>query len=377
MVAALRDNPKPAPKTQPGDPEHPRIGAPKTPQPGDPGRPTISDPKTPQPGAPERPWIGAPAVHPAIQPGTQPGDHPPAKPGTQLGDTRTKHPGHPDNTTPAPNHNPEVLPSTPYNAHPLVEREIRKDGDAIGDRTIPATNVPRPVRPPLAVQPPAAGSGPAKTGPAEPGGKEPATEPPQKAKNPEKNSPPPITAQNTGTAAAPNATKAVASKPGSGPPNIRGDRPGKSPDAARLSAEEVNGPRIVNNGKVVPFGFKSAEQYNQAMTELDSAMKASGIDGRIGARGSAVTGVRSPKKAGGGGLFDSGKDISDIDVFIEARNLRGSTPRSPFTHPAYLQRQYPALQKWSQKWTKELGRPISVGGWQPGSLPRGGRTSWP
>lgn len=57
-------------------------------------------------------------------------------------------------------------------------------------------------------------------------------------------------------------------------------------DAARLSAKEVNGPRMFNNGKVVPFGFKSAEQCNPAMTELDSVMKASGIEGRIGARGS-------------------------------------------------------------------------------------------
>ena len=106
-------------------------------------------------------------------------------------------------------------------------------------------------------------------------------------------------------------------------------------------------------------------------------MKASGIDGKIGVRGSAVTGERSPKKDGGGGLFDSGKDISDIDVFIEATNLRGSTPRSPFTRPDILHRQYPALEEWSKNWTAELGRPVSVGGWRPGSLPIGGRASWP
>ncbi|MCL2717024.1 MAG: hypothetical protein FWD68_21380 [Alphaproteobacteria bacterium] len=148
-------------------------------------------------------------------------------------------------------------------------------------------------------------------------------------------------------------------------------------DTARLSAKEVNGPRMFNNGKVVPYGFKSAEQYNQAMTELDSAMRASGIEGRIGARGSAVTGVRSPRKPGGGGAFDSGKKISDVDVFIEAKGFLGSKPSEPFTHPDVLQKQYPELGDWSKKWTKQLGRPISVGGWQPGVLPRGGRTSWP
>ena len=117
----------------------------------------------------------------------------------------------------------------------------------------------------------------------------------------------------------------------------------------------------------MPLGFQSEAQFQQAVTELKSALKASGIDDSVvGVRGSSVTGGSLTK----GTTFGS---QSDIDFFIESRQLtEGYTPSKNipgFVHPNKILPDYPLLQDWSAKWTNLLGRDVTPGGFAPGTVP--------
>ena len=121
----------------------------------------------------------------------------------------------------------------------------------------------------------------------------------------------------------------------------------------------------------IPRGFSSAEQFQQVGDELAVALNESGIVySRIGVRGSSVTGTSSK-----GTPFrysaENGLSPSDIDVFIELSSdigVNASKNIPGFIHPGKLFKRFPALQKWSNKWTKELGREITPGAFEPGTF---------
>jgi len=121
--------------------------------------------------------------------------------------------------------------------------------------------------------------------------------------------------------------------------------------------------------KTIPRGFADAGQFNQATAELEMALAKSGItDAAIGVRGSSVTGVSSR----------TGKPFgpaSDIDIFVESRQLTEGFTTSPnipgFVHPNKLSGSFDPIAEWSQIWSENLGRKVSVGGFQPGTVPAG------
>jgi hypothetical protein len=117
----------------------------------------------------------------------------------------------------------------------------------------------------------------------------------------------------------------------------------------------------------IPLGFESEAQFNQAAKELKEALAASGVDdATIGVRGSAVTGGSLRK----GTTFGP---QSDVDFFVESekltKGLRTSRDIPGFVHPDKVMRKNPALAEWAEKWSSALGRPVSPGGFKPGTVP--------
>jgi len=118
-----------------------------------------------------------------------------------------------------------------------------------------------------------------------------------------------------------------------------------------------------------PLGFESAEQFQQATAELEDALAKSGIeDGSIGVRGSSVTGQS----------FRTGQQFgpkSDIDFFVESQQLTQGLKTQPnipgFVHPDRIQAAFDPIAAWAEKWSQILGRKVSVGGFQPGTVPPG------
>lgn len=119
---------------------------------------------------------------------------------------------------------------------------------------------------------------------------------------------------------------------------------------------------------VFPNGFKDQSQFEQAATELLTALRNSGInDGLVGVRGSSITGVSSnPNSPSFGRPFGP---RSDIDFFVQSSQITERFGGKRFIHPDELIDALPALEAWSKKWTQELGRKITPAAWQPGSLP--------
>lgn len=114
----------------------------------------------------------------------------------------------------------------------------------------------------------------------------------------------------------------------------------------------------------VPLGFESAVQFQQACSELCSALRESGVtDFSIGVRGSSITG-RS---------FETGASFSassDIDFFVSSSQMRAFPINSyGLVYPSTLESAFPAIGEWSSAWSNALGRPVSVGGF--GGLPEG------
>ncbi len=118
-----------------------------------------------------------------------------------------------------------------------------------------------------------------------------------------------------------------------------------------------------------PRGFKNQAQFDQAMAELRAALRNSGVtDGVVGVRGSSVTGISSNSNSPRyGRLFGLG---SDVDAFVISAQLSTIYGGERFVHPDDLLRDYPALEAWVDKWTRELGRDISPAVWKPGTLPK-------
>jgi hypothetical protein len=135
---------------------------------------------------------------------------------------------------------------------------------------------------------------------------------------------------------------------------------GKSVDDVARVAEAAG-------SELFPRGFASTGQYSDAMSELQAIAKGLGAkDARIGVSGSSVSGVS----------YDTGAPFgptSDIDVFIESSSLTkglATSEKMPgFVKPESFEAAHPELAAWSEKWQTILGREISVGGFQTGSLP--------
>ncbi len=132
--------------------------------------------------------------------------------------------------------------------------------------------------------------------------------------------------------------------------------------------------QILKGSKVtraIPRGFNSPEEFAQAGKELAAALKKSGLNPKqTGVRGSSVTGA-----SGKGGPFrhgaEGGLPPSDIDVYIEFADdigLSSSKNIPGFIHPDKLMKNFPALREWSQKWSAQLGREVSPGGFRPGTF---------
>jgi RHS repeat-associated protein len=121
---------------------------------------------------------------------------------------------------------------------------------------------------------------------------------------------------------------------------------------------------------IIPRGFKSAEQFEQATQELSQALTESGInDASIGVRGSSVTGASSK-----GVPFDSIRK-SDIDFFVESKQLTQGLKTQPnipgMVHEDKISKAFAPIANWSQRWTLILGRKVGVAGFQPGMGPAG------
>ncbi len=69
----------------------------------------------------------------------------------------------------------------------------------------------------------------------------------------------------------------------------------------------------------------------------------------------------------------NGLKPSDIDVGVEfskpLQNITTSKKQPGFIHPNKMMKNFPELKAWSEKWSNILGREITPGGWQPGTLP--------
>jgi RHS repeat-associated protein len=119
-----------------------------------------------------------------------------------------------------------------------------------------------------------------------------------------------------------------------------------------------------------PLGFINEAQFKEAAMELRAALQSIGVqDARIGVRGSSVTNVSSK-----GGTFRwDGADPSDIDFFIESQSLtdgfRTSETIPGFVHPDKLLDRHAALRDWSTRWSDILGRDVTPGAFQPGTVP--------
>ncbi|NLW47278.1 MAG: hypothetical protein GXY86_08080 [Firmicutes bacterium] len=121
-----------------------------------------------------------------------------------------------------------------------------------------------------------------------------------------------------------------------------------------------------------PRGFSSAGQVKQCTVELEQALSKSGLKVKsIQVRGSAATGV---SRKGGNFRMEAqnGLKPSDIDVGIEfsdtVQNITTSKNQLGFIHPDKMMKNFPELKAWSEKWSEILGREITPGGWQPGTL---------
>ncbi len=99
------------------------------------------------------------------------------------------------------------------------------------------------------------------------------------------------------------------------------------------------------------------------------ALAKSGItDANIGVRGSSVTGFS----------YSTGEPFgpaSDIDYFVESNQLTEGLKTSSnipgIVHPNVLNANFDAISEWSEIWSENLGRKVSVGGFQLGTVPAG------
>ena len=139
-------------------------------------------------------------------------------------------------------------------------------------------------------------------------------------------------------------------------------RPGPTIGKAGNRGIPVNG--ALRN---VPLGFKDESQFLSAAGDLQSALKASGIDDAVvGVRGSSVTGQSLTKGTPFG-------PQSDIDFFVESSKLTEgykTLKNIPgFVHPNKILPDYPLLEKWAEEWSQIIGREITPDAFQPGMLP--------
>lgn len=108
----------------------------------------------------------------------------------------------------------------------------------------------------------------------------------------------------------------------------------------------------------VPLGFKSAEQFGQACSELCSVLSEAGIsDATVGVRGSSVTGSN----------FETGApfgESSDIDFFVVSGELTDGLRTNSYgmVGPWAVEANYPGIAAWSDNWSGILGRDVSVAG---------------
>lgn len=138
--------------------------------------------------------------------------------------------------------------------------------------------------------------------------------------------------------------------------------------AGRLLGVACRGVVAIFTSAEVPLGFAGRSQFGTAVSELRSVLGELGItDATIGVRGSAVAGRSSSGVPFG--------PASDIDFFIESRVLTQGLSESKniagFVHPDKIHSAFEGIAAWSQRWSTILGRPVSVGGFRPGTVPSG------
>ena len=150
-----------------------------------------------------------------------------------------------------------------------------------------------------------------------------------------------------------------------------GEAQGPNPSMGRRgpTTGEAGNRAIPVNGALrkVPLGFKNKSQFLSAAGDLQSALKASGVDDAVvGVRGSSVTGQSLTKDTPFG-------PQSDIDFFVESSKLTEGYKTSKnipgFVHPNKILPDYPLLEKWAEEWSQIIGREITPGAFQPGMLP--------
>jgi hypothetical protein len=115
-----------------------------------------------------------------------------------------------------------------------------------------------------------------------------------------------------------------------------------------------------------PLGFESEEQFDKCMKELEAALAKEGIKATaVGVRGSSVTVVSlNPRKKGN--YFDKkGPGTSDVDVFFVTKEYLKSNPSNGFFHPDGLAKEYPSIDEWNRKWSKELKRDVTAAAFKP------------
>ncbi len=136
-----------------------------------------------------------------------------------------------------------------------------------------------------------------------------------------------------------------------------------------MSAGELYAQGLGFISSAMPLGFSNANQYKDAVNELNTALAESGItDAKIGVRGSSVTGTR----------FRTGEPFgpkSDIDFYVESDQLTkgfNNTSRNipGFVHPEKINNKFNAIKAWSEKWTENLGRKVTAGGFKSGTVPK-------
>jgi hypothetical protein len=138
--------------------------------------------------------------------------------------------------------------------------------------------------------------------------------------------------------------------------------------SATVSADTASA-TIAASTPSYPLGFSSADQFSQAVEELNAALEKSGIsDATVGVRGSSVTGTS----------FSTGAPFSpssDIDFYIESDQLTTGLPTSQnipgFVYPSTINATFDPIAEWSEIWSENLGRNVSAGGFQPGTVPPG------
>lgn len=128
--------------------------------------------------------------------------------------------------------------------------------------------------------------------------------------------------------------------------------------------------------KQMPLGFKSQVQFQLFKQELDAALKSDGLwDAEVGMKGTATTFYSENPRKGFGHHWDADPlnrgDRGDYDlnvtsiIMVEHMNAARIEldAECGIFRTRHLEQHYPALDKFAQKWSDELGRDVNFVGY--------------